>query len=320
MTSNPVAVTHVLCPVDFSAISQHALDHASAIAYRNGATVTMLHVFATLPTMDLPPLVLSDEDRERLIRDMRQMAARVPARVPLDFRVSEAGYVHDEILAQLDQTHADLLVLGTHGRSGFQRLFLGSVTEKVIRTATCPTLVVPPRAPDVAPDAPVRFRRVLCPVDFSESSLRAIAYAVNVAEQSDAKLRLLHVVEAPVVLNQEPSVTTPSLLAARAATGANARRHLHELVPERAQAYCTVDSVVAERRGYDEILRQVAELQADLVVMGVHGRGVVDRLLFGSTTHHVIRAAVCPVLIVRSDAGRAAAAWSEHRVETGVPG
>lgn len=71
MTSNPVAVTHVLCPVDFSAISQHALDHASAIAYRNGATVTMLHVFATLPTMDLPPLVLSDEDRERLIRDIQ---------------------------------------------------------------------------------------------------------------------------------------------------------------------------------------------------------------------------------------------------------
>jgi nucleotide-binding universal stress UspA family protein len=318
MTPNPVAITHVLCPVDFSPNSQHALDHASAIANRNGATLTLLHVFASLPTMDLPPLVLSVRDRERLIRDMRQMAIRVPERVPLEFRVREAGYVHDEILAQLDETRADLLVLGTHGRSGFQRLFLGSVTEKVIRKAGCPTLVVPPRAPDVPPDAAVRFRRVLCPVDFSESSLLAVAYAVNLAEVSGATLRLLHVVEAPVVLNQEASVVTASLLAAREATAASARRHLHDLVPERARAYCTVDSVAAEGRGYDEILRQASDLQTDLVVMGVHGRGVVDRLLFGSTTHHVIRAAACPVLIVRSGAGGAAAGGIEHRVEVGV--
>jgi nucleotide-binding universal stress UspA family protein len=309
-----------LCPVDFSAISRHALDHASAIASRNGATLTILYVFATLPTMDLPPLVLSAQDRERLIRDMRQMAGRVPARVPLDFRVREAGYVHEEILAQLDETRADLLVLGTHGRSGFERLFLGSVTEKVIRKASCPTLVVPPRAPDVVPDAPVRYRRVLCPVDFSESSLQAIAYAVNVAEESDAQLRLLYVVEVPPVLTQEPPVATASLLAARDAAAARARQRLHELVPERARTFCTVDSVVAEERGYHEILRQISALQTDLVVMGVHGRGVVDRLLFGSTTHHVIRAAVCPVLIVRTDAGHGAAAEIEHQGVTSAPG
>ena len=320
MKPNSVHITHILCPVDFSPVSQHALDLASAMANAHAARLTLLYVFATLPTMDLPPLVLTDEDRDRLIQDVRRMAARVPSGVAVDIRVHQAEYVHDEILGQIEETGADLLVLGTHGRSGFQRLFLGSVTEKVIRQAGCPTLVVPPRAPDVAPDATVRFRHVLCPVDFSDSSLRAIAFAVNVAEESDATLRLLHVVEAPIVLEQEPSVMTASLLAARAAAAADARQHLHELVPERARAYCTVDSVAVEGRGYREILRQVAELQADLVVMGVHGRGVVDRLLFGSTTHHVIRAAVCPVLIVRSGAGGAAAAETEHHAETCAPG
>jgi Universal stress protein family len=95
----------------------------------------------------------------------------VPRDVPVDCQVREAGLVHDAIVAQVDATEAGMLVLGTHGRSGFQRLFLGSVTEKVVRRVTCPALIVPPRAPDIAPDAPVQFRRILCPIDFSHSSL-----------------------------------------------------------------------------------------------------------------------------------------------------
>lgn len=128
-----IRIEQVLCPVDFSEIAQHALNHAVAIARWYEARLTVLYVFATLPALDLPPLVLEDADRERLMTDMRRMAAGVAPDVPVDLRIQEAGYVHEEILAQVGATHADLLVLGTHGRSGFQRLFLGSVTEKVIR-------------------------------------------------------------------------------------------------------------------------------------------------------------------------------------------
>ena len=249
--------------------------------------------------MDLPPLVLDEADRARLMTNMRKMVAVVPVQVPLEFRIQEAEHVHDEILAQLAETHADLLVLGTHGRSGFQRLFLGSVTEKVIRKSPCPTLVVPPRAADVAPDAAVQFRRILCPIDFSESSLDALAYALSLAEEADARLTLLHVVELPLVLSQEPLALEVDLTRIREAGVADARRRLHALIPEHARAYCTVETTVVEGRAHVEILRQAAEQQSDLIVMGVHGRGVVDRLIFGSTTHHVIRAAPCPVLCVR---------------------
>ena len=294
-----IRIAHVLCPVDFSEISQHALDHAAAIARWYEARLTLLYVFANLPTMDLPPLVLKDADRERLLSDLRRMAAAVPRDVPVEFSIQEAGFVHEEIVAQLGATHADLLVLGTHGRSGFQRLFLGSVTEKVIRKTTCPTLVVPPRAPDVPAGSPIQFRRILCAVDFSESSLDALAHAINMAEEANAQLTVLHVVEFPPMLNVEPTMPAVDLSRLREAAASDGRRKLEQLIPEEARTYCTVETAVVEGRAYREILRQATERQSDLIVIGVHGRGALDLLVFGSTTHHVIRASACPVLIVR---------------------
>jgi nucleotide-binding universal stress UspA family protein len=293
-----IRIARILCPVDFSEASQHALDHAAAIAHWYEATLTLLYVFPNLPAMDLPPLVLEDSDRERLLAAMRKMLDRVPTRVTPECRVQEAEYIHDAIVAQASAIPADLLVLGTHGRSGFQRLFLGSVTEKVIRKAACPTLVVPPRAADIAPDAEVQFRRILCPVDFSESSLDAVAHAINMAEEADARLTLLHVVELGPAPSQEPAFEV-DIARIRERMVADARRRLHELVPEQARAYCTVETCAIEGTARREIVRYATEQRCDLVVMGVRGRGALDRMLFGSTTHHVIRAAACPVLIAR---------------------
>jgi nucleotide-binding universal stress UspA family protein len=293
-----IRITNVLCPVDFSEISQHALDHAAAIARWNGARLTMLYVFPNLPVLDLPPLVLEAADRERLIGKMRHMAGPV-SDVSIDVRVQQAGYIHEEILAQLEATEADLLVLGTHGRSGFQRLFLGSVTEKVIRKARCPTLVVPPRAPDVAPTAAVQFHRILCPLDFSESSLRAVAYAVNLAEEADAHVTLMHVIEMPSVISPETAALEIDAARVREAAVTEVRRRLYELIPNEKRTGCAVETPIVEGRAHGEILRQAAEQRSDLIVMGVHGRGAVDVFLFGSTTHHVIRASACAVLIVR---------------------
>jgi len=295
-----IRITHVLCPVDFSDTSQHALDHAGAIASWYDAPLTVLYVSANIPTIDLPPLVLDDADRTRLMASLKDMARRVPRTVPTDFRIEEADSVHDEVLAQIAATHADLLVLGTHGRSGFEHLFLGSVTEKVIRKAPCPTLVVPPRAPDVSPDAPVQFKQILCAVDFSDSSLSALAFALTLAEEDDARLTLLHVIEMPPELRENPMAPDFDVDRIHAAADAAARRRLHDLVPEAARTYCTVDTAVVEGRAHRRLLRYAAEQKSDLIVMGVHGRGAFDLLLFGSTTHHVIRTAGCPVLIVRS--------------------
>ena len=294
-----IRLTHVLCPVDFSDVSQHALDYAAAFAHWYEAKLTLLYVFVSPPTLDLPPVVLRDVDRQGFRTDLRKMAARVPATVAVDVRVEQAEFTHDEILRQVADTQAELLVLGTHGRSGVQRLFLGSVTEKVIRKATCPTLVVPARAASVAADAPVQFRRILCPIDFSESSLSAIAHALELAEEADAHLTLLHVVEMPPELRENPLAPDFDVDRIHAAAQANARTRLRQLIPEGARAFCTVETDVAEGRAYRRVLQRATEEKTDLIVMGVRGRGTVDLVVFGSTTHHVIRASTCPVLIVR---------------------
>ena len=288
---------HILCPVDFSDTSQHALDHAAAIAHRDQARLTVLYVFANLPAMDVPPLVLSPADRERIRVDLQRMCAKVPPAVQVDLRVREAERVPPTILAEQADVGADLMVLGTHGRSGFQHMILGSITEKVIRNVKCPTLVVPPRAPDVAPGAPVRLTRILCPIDFSDSSMKAFAQARAMAEETGARLTAIAVVDIAYELRDSSMLASIDVESIARATESETRRRLAGLVGHGAK---TIDAVVASGPAPATVLERAAQEGTDLIVMGVHGRGALDLRLFGSTTHQVIRRATCPVLVIPS--------------------
>lgn len=292
-------IGHILCPTDFSEFSLHALDHSAAIARWYQARLTVLYVFPNTPVMDLPPLVLDDATRERIASDLKRFTAGVPAGVPLDLRIQEAPNVHDEILAQAAAIPADLLVLGSHGRSGFQRWLLGSVTERLMRRAPCTTMVVPRRAPDTPPDAPVHFRSILCPVDFSDGSVVALEQAISLAEESDAHLSVLHVIEVPPELREHEILKDFNVDSVRAAAEAESLRRLRAMIPEGARTYCTVETAVREGAAFREILKVAAEKRADLIVMGLLGRGAIDRFVFGSNTVRVARGAACPVLIVR---------------------
>jgi nucleotide-binding universal stress UspA family protein len=300
-----IEIQCIVCPIDFSEFSQHALDCAVAIARRYKSRVIALHVFAEWPAVDVIPSLrtqalqsvsLKDVGREELMRQLQRVVARRPAHdVHIEARLEEAPDVHREILAQADVLKADLIVIGSHGRSGFERILLGSTTEKVLRKATCPVMVVPRRVDDAALARAEYFKRILCPVDFSSSSTGALRYALSLAQELEAQLTALHVVEIPAGLDDAPGF---DLTEFRRATESACRTRLRDLIPESVGKSCTVDTIVSEGRASRDILRVAAERNSDLIVMGVHGRGAVDLMVFGSNTHHVIRAASCPVLTI----------------------
>jgi nucleotide-binding universal stress UspA family protein len=223
------------------------------------------------------------------------------AGIPVDV-VIRKGIAAPEILKQA--VRADLLVMGTHGRSGFDRLILGSTTEKVLRKADCPVLAVPRGVPDIAAPAVV-FQHILCPIDFSECSLHALNYALSFARTAGARLTALHVMvysmeeEAPEMYETLLSDSRLGLADLRRRFEAYSRDRLAAAVGDAVGAPSTVETTLAVGKPYHEILRIAAEQHADLIVMGAHGRGPANVMFFGSTTNHVVRQAHCPVLTVR---------------------
>ena len=300
-----IELKRILCAVDFSDFSRRALDHALSVARSYGSTVTALHVVAPAHAVVAgayfglemaPPIMLPTMDVDTATRELERFVTteQVPG-VKVETVVAEASEAYREILTQADHLHADLLVMGTHGRSGFERLFLGSTAEKVLRKARCPVMTVPPKAPDAMPSGPVPFARIVCGVDFSVSSRMALDYATSLAQQNAAALAVVYVIEThPLYVDFAP----PAAIDLDAWTQ-EATSRLHRLVPEPVRATCSVAEVVREGAPYREILGLSHELAADLIVLGVRGRRAADLLFFGSTTHHVIREAQCAVLTFR---------------------
>jgi nucleotide-binding universal stress UspA family protein len=289
-----VSIRRIVCPVDFSDFSQHALTHAAALARWYDAPLTVLYVHRVgLPPAALAPgmgpvgtdvLLLSQAEKAQFIQDLQRFAAIAgTSGVTVDFKVLEG-----EIVGAIGEeaAGADLLVVGTHGRSGFERLVLGSVTEKLLRKAPCSVLTVPPASD--APEAPRLFARILMATDFSDESVRALQYACSLAQEANAALTVLHVIDVPVeVAHLSPQITDA------------ARTSLAQAVPASVADWCTVTTRLETGRSYREIVRVATEEQTGLIVLGAHGRGAIDRAFFGSTAQHVVRQAHCPVLAVR---------------------
>ena len=296
-------IRHILCPTDLSEVAPGAFAHAAALARHHKAEVELAYVHEPLlpgpagPPTCPPWAVLDPEVRGRLQAALEALAA-LAADVPVRFGVYEARVV-PQILARAAGWPAHLVVMGTHGRGGFERWVLGSVTERVLRKATCPVLTVPPYAP-APPAAGPPFGRVVCAVDFSAPSLAAARYALGLTRETGAALTLVHVVEWPVEDERGTRLAGFDVPEYRRYLERDALDRLRRLAGEDERAH-PVEPRIAGGRPWQEILRVVEEREADLVVMGVRGRSAVDLALFGSTTHHVVRGASCPALVVHTN-------------------
>jgi len=198
--------------------------------------------------------------------------------------------VTDLILSQAEERAANLIVMGTHGLRGIDRLMLGSVTERVLRRARCPVLAVRKPAHHVISSVhdpePVHLRKMLLCTDFSDHAHRASEYAVSMAKEYGAELTLLHVLE-----------DVPRSADLESAT-VKVAKQLEEFIVPKAREGCTVKVMVRIGKPYQQIIELALEAQTDLVFMGVRGHGALDTAIFGSTAYRVIQLGPCPVLAV----------------------
>jgi nucleotide-binding universal stress UspA family protein len=302
-----IALERILCPVDFSEFSAGAAAQAGALARRYGAHLTFLHVaWVQVPPSSFGaapgPLLLDDAALQALEEDLRAFARPyVDPTVTADVRVVQ-GAAAPEILEWRGAMAASLIVLGTHGRSGFERLMLGSTAEKVLRKAKCPVLTVP-RAAGAAGSPHVLFRassaRPTSRTGRGRPAVGAVAGAgIEGAARAAARPRLARSCPEEGEPFAATLASSPRPLA-RAASPAPACRGAGG-----GSGRSAVEDVLAIGTPYKEILHVAAERQADLIVLGVQGRGAVDLRLFGSTTSEVLRRAACPVLTVRAPADR----------------
>jgi nucleotide-binding universal stress UspA family protein len=296
-----IEIRRILCPIDFSDQSRHAIAHATAVAKWYGAAVTLLHV-SHPEAFTNPPLLFDELPRgPAMIEEAFQAAAEempkwsapvTAAGVDVETLI-ERGYPVRHILARAAALPADLVVIGTHGRGGFERMVLGSVTEKVLRTAPCPVMVVPPPAESAGK---LPYTRLLCPVDFSDSSEAALQFACSLAEEADARLTIVHVFDWEQ--GDDPILARFDTAEFFEVVEQQSRERLERLVPDAARVWCKPETVMARGKPYREILALADTKEADLIVLGVRGRNPIDLALFGSTTNQIVRRAKCPVLTV----------------------
>jgi len=288
----------ILCPIDFSDFSAVAYEHASSLAEYYRARLVCLHT-VELWKYPYADYAAQEADYARFCKalneggelHLREFVTKYSGHGIQPELVVRQGNASDCILWFAEKENMEVIVMGTHGRRGFDRLVLGSTTDRVIRKAACPVLVVSTASQTgmtTAASGRHRLNRLLYCTDFSHNSERASGYAISVAAEYEAELILLHVAE-----NASDAARAEVIIAERA-------QELDRLISETERKNFKIRSIVRFGKPYEEIVRYATEAQASLIIMTARGGDAMDRAVFGSTTYRVIQLGPCPVLAVHT--------------------
>lgn len=298
---NDPLINRILIATDFSTCARRAVEYGVCVARAWSAHVDLLYVVELLRGLEVDgpfadPLV--ETRRKEAEQFLGDLAARVKQEgLDVDWHLRE-GIPSEQIGQTALEQRADLVVVGTHGRTGLDHIMLGSTAERVIKQAPCPTLTV-----RVAPihgekdvDLPPCIRHVLVPVDFSSPSLDALEYAIQVVDRFGAGLTIVHVLE-PIYFDLELGL-------GRIEQEVQKRTHWETQLDGLAQVVrgrgLAARSIVLGGIPSESIMTYARGQSCDLIVMGTHGRRGLTRLRYGSVAESVLRQAPCPVLTVRS--------------------
>ena len=286
-----VQLKNILFPTDFSSAANAALPYAAEIARRYGAKLYTVHVLPS-DTYAMTPPETWPTSIEGVMREAKQRARELLSH--LEGVEAEVLVRSGDIWAVIEDVieifKIDLVVLGTHGRTGWGKVLLGSVAETIFRKAPCPVITVGPHC-SADPTHSVEFHQIVFATNFSPGSLVAAPYAVSLAQENQAKLTLLHVIEEPRSGLGNPDQLVPPELSL-----------LCRVVPKEARLWYEPEFLVEEGIAANKILEIAAQRKAELIVLGVHPpRGPLhaDTHLPMTTAHKVVSQAPCPVLTVR---------------------
>jgi nucleotide-binding universal stress UspA family protein len=298
----------ILCPLSFSSSGSSALGQALEIAHWYEAEVHVLEVRRRRTALKPVATPLAEA---RVDARLKQFVDSVN---PRGSRISVVELAGDPVAAVNDyakRTAADLIVVAKHGRPYGTCWRPGAYATDLARDVSCPILAVP-ETQKAGPQAKVPFIEILCPSDFSSASAAALNHALVLAQQSAGRVTLLHVLEGYPYETVYSGPRAMRLIEDYDARVAKTSRQLFRLVPPDAHNWCEVDTTVVSGVPHRSILATAAEIEADLIVMGLPRRGAIDRLVRGSTTTPVLRRANCAVLVVPANRGEQRAMADER--------
>ena len=295
----------VLMATDLSPASVKPLHHALAIARCYGAKLYVAHVVSPIPYLMAGPEALQ-LGCEGAAQDMRQLQRDLLHDASLngldhEFIVRH-GSVWEELQAIIFQNQVDLVVVGTHGRRGIEKVLLGSVAERVFRDASCPVLTVGPYSyQESRVDLTGEIQTYLFATDLSEASLCALPQAVSLANQTKARLILLHVIPAAPVPQILGWYSASEIVLMRENARMTCVRRLEQLVPCDEEAPIESAFVVQFGIPSEKILQVALDKKVDLIILGLRRASLAGTIshMPWATAYEIVCGAGCPVLTFR---------------------
>ena len=281
-----IHLKNIMVPVDFSEASKKAVNYGLSLALEFEARLVLTHI---VPYDALAYLTAK---------------ARLLELVPPDCRdkivfetIVKSGEVRQELLGIVEDKEIDLVVMGSRGRSYFERVLLGSVTERMLRKLHVPILTVSHLDPekDLHKPEPIPLRRLLYATDLSDGSEAGLEFSIRLARAFDANLTVLHVIQ-PMDAAMRGMETGGFMPDYTAEIRAQAAERLNRLVALVSDGSVPITTALAEGVPFETINQTAVDNKADLLVINLQGKGRLERALLGTTAERVIRTATVPVL------------------------
>lgn len=317
----------IMCAVDFSDFTDTILSYSVELCKEFDAKLFLVHVVMDVQNLFKYSGVTINEEMIQMdhIQSAQKLLEELTEGLTINHEIFVTkGEPADEIRRFAIKEGAEMVITATHGKSGINRLLIGSVTEKLMKTIHCPLLVLHTKQSAPVPQGSfkLKLKKILVGCDFSPDSKFAFDYGVSLAQEFQAELYLAHVINPTELIDLKSSdyidVNPRDYISWHAPDYFEVQRHFKEerrerinelrsklekqlyfMLPEESRSWCTPKTTLLDGEPYKELIDYAKSQEIDMIVLGIRGHTLWEKLMVGSTTDRVIRNAPCPVLAVR---------------------